>query len=136
MFAILWGQDGSEGIAWYLRGKREAGTFYGEVRYQSSNERRCKAVNVSGQLTAGKCMRLAALVDVIRQAPMRVESQQHFTVLLERLDPTNFGTIGLQFNYCLGDESASPTACAFLELIGLVELHLSPYCAKLSASDL
>jgi hypothetical protein len=132
MYAILWRQDGSEGYAWYIRGIRGNGSFYGEVRYQSADESRCLAVGVAGGLTPRDRARLGELIEVIRRAPPRPSQRGHFALLLERLDPADFGKIGLQFTYRLGDEAESAPARAFLEVVGLVEPYLAPFYARLA----
>ena len=131
MLVVLWRQDGSEGFAWYVRGIREDGSFYGEVRHQSPRAARSTSADVSGRLTPEQCARVRELVGIIRQAsPRRLPTR--FAALVERLDPADFGKIGLQFEYRLGDEAASPPARAFLELARILEQHLSPHYARLA----
>jgi hypothetical protein len=134
MYALLWRQDGSEGSAWYLRGIREDGSFYGEVRHQSADGGRNVAAGVEGRLSPGEAARLWQLVEVIRRAPPSPPGRGHFAALVERLDPTDFGRTGLRFTYRLGDEAGSEAARALLELVALVEPHLSPFYARLDAA--
>jgi hypothetical protein len=127
MLALTWRQDGSEGIKWYIRGIHDDGRFYGEIRFQSPDQKRRKAAFVSGQLTAAECARLAALVGVIRHEPPLLEESPRFAALWERLSSSNAGEVRPLLWYRCGEESGSEASRAFLELAGLVERHLRPF---------
>jgi hypothetical protein len=118
---------GSEGIAWCLRGIRNDGTFYGEIRFQSGEEKRCKATFVSGRLTPAECERIAALVGIIRQEPPPAEPPPRFAAFWEWLSPTDACDVRPLVWYRHSDEATSEAARAFLELAGLVERHLRPF---------
>lgn len=130
MFALTWRCDGSEGIVWYLRGIRADGSFYGEVRFQSSHESRRRATSVTGQLSPRECERMAELAEVIRQQPAPAEPGPHFAALFERLSTTNAGDVRRLFEYHEGDEASSEPARAFVELVGIIEQHLLPFYAN------
>jgi hypothetical protein len=133
MFALTWRCDGSEGIRWYLRGIRDDGSFYGEVRFQSADQSRCIATWVTGQLSPDECQRLAELAAIIQRQPPPGEPGPYFAALFERLSPTNAGDVRRMFEYHWGDEANSEPARAFVELAGLIERHLTPFYAKISA---
>jgi hypothetical protein len=135
MLAFIWRQDGSEGIAWYLRSIGDDGKFYGEVRFQSEDEKRCKAVFVAGQLTPAECARVAALVGVIRQETPPREPPPRFAALGERLAPSNAGDVRPLLWYRHGDEAGAEAARAFLELAGLVERHLRPFYPQFAGKE-
>src|SRR5437667_5884928 len=107
MLALTWRCDGSEGIKWYLRGIRDDGSFYGEVRFQSPDPSRRIATSVTGQLSPAECKRMAELAAVIRQQPPPAEPGPHFAALFERLSPTNAGDVQRLFEYRRGDEAHS-----------------------------
>lgn len=131
MFALTWRCDGSEGIKWYLRGIRDDGSFYGEVRFQSQDEHRRKAVSVSGQLAAAECDRMRELVRIIRQLPPPVEPGPHFAALFE-WGPRGLGDARRLFEYRWRDEDHSESARAFVEMAGLIERHLSSFYEQIA----
>lgn len=132
MFALAWRCDGSEGIKWYLRGIEAGGSFYGEVRFQSPHERSRRATGVTGQLSPPECGRMAELAAIIRQQPAPAEPGPHFAALFKRLSATNAGDVQRLFEYHQGDEAWSEPARAFVELVGMIDRHLSPFYAKIT----
>jgi hypothetical protein len=123
MFALSWRCDGSEGIKWYIRGIREDGSFYGEVRFQSELSQRRWSASVSGQLSPAERERLVELLKLIREAPPPEELGSHFGALFERWPSANAGAVRRLFEYHRGDEESSLHAQAFVELVGLFEQH-------------
>jgi hypothetical protein len=132
MYALTWRCDGSEGIKWHLRGIRDDGSFYGEVRFVSAEPTRRMATLVSGQLSPAECTRLDELATLVRQQPPPVAPGPHFAALFERLSPTNAGDVKRLFEYKRGDEADSGPARAFIELASLLEKHLIPFYARLA----
>jgi hypothetical protein len=125
MFALTWRCDGSEGVKWYLRGIREDGSFYGEIRFQSESPCRRWATFVAGLILPVERDRLAELLEVIRQVPPPAQPGRHFGALFERLSQSDAGQVQRLFEYRCGEEEHCPAARAFLELVGLFEPHLS-----------
>jgi len=123
MYALTWRCDGSEGIKWCIRGIRDDGSFYGEVRFQSEQPQRRWATSVSGQLSPAKRERLAELLKVIRVVPPPDEPGSHFGALFERLFPANVGAVRRLFEYRRGDEEVSLPAQAFIDVVRLFERH-------------
>jgi hypothetical protein len=130
-FALTWRCDGSEGIKWYLRGIRDDGSFYGEIRFQTADPSRRIATSVDGRLSTAECQRMTELAAVIQQQPAPATPEPHFAALFERLSPTNAGDVRRLFEYRQGDEAWSEPARAFLELVGIIEQHLSPFVARI-----
>lgn len=132
MLSILWRRDGSEGIAWNIRGVRDRGEFYGEIRFQSTDQCKRKGTFVSGQLTPPECERMTELVEIIRRVPPPIDPAPCFAVMFERLSSINAGNVALLFEYRLGDECQSESARSFVELAGLLERHLSLAYSKIT----
>ena len=126
ILTILWRRDGSEGIAWHIRGLREDGFFYGEIRFQSTDENKCIGIFIEGQLAPAECQQMAELMDVIRRSPTLSQPNSCFAVMYERLSPTDVVNVLLWLEYRQVDEHQSESAKAFIELAGLLERHLKP----------
>lgn len=127
ILTILWRRDGSEGIAWHIRGLREDGFFYGEIRFQSIDESKCICTFVEGQLAPAECQRMAELVDVIRSLPTLSQPNSCFAVMYERLPPTGVVNVLHWLEYHQSDEHQTESAKAFVELVELLERHLKTF---------
>lgn len=112
---------------WCLRGILDDGSFYGEVRFESSDPSRRRVVKVSGYLSPEDCERMAGLIATILERLPPAESGPHFGALFERLPPPNYGEIRLLYEYRAGEEARSPRARAFVELARLLERNFSPF---------
>jgi hypothetical protein len=132
MFALTWRCDGSEGVKWNLRGIREDGSFYGEIRFQSEEASRRKATFVSGHLPLAELDRLTALIGIIRQAPPLDKPGQHFGALFERLSLSKAGDVRRLYEYQRGEEVHSLLAKAFIELVALLNQHLLPFYERIA----
>ena len=132
MFALTWRCDGSEGVKWNLRGIREDGSFYGEIRFQSEVASRRKAIFVSGRLPLAEQDRLTALIGILRQAPRLDKPGRHFGALFERLSPNKAGDVRRLYEYQRGEEVHSLLAKAFVELVALFNQQLSPFNERIT----
>jgi hypothetical protein len=127
VFALTWCCDGSEGIKWTLRGIRDDGSFYGEIRFQSRDADRRRASFAHGRLSTAEVSRMTELIARIREATPPATPGPHFGAFFERLSAGNAGDIRRLFEYHRGDEAHSESARAFMELIELLERHLVPF---------
>jgi hypothetical protein len=70
-------------------------------------------------------MRFEELIEVIRNSPVVESHGLLFGVLLERLDPTDFSKIGLEYTYYLNSDVNDIAANAFREINGIIEKQLA-----------
>jgi hypothetical protein len=131
MLALTWRCDGSEGIKWFLRGINETGDFYGEIQFVSIDKARRKAATVSGRLSLPEARRMAELVAVVKGEPPPASAGSYFAALFER-QRDSLANARRLFEYRQGDEIHSESARSLMELVSLVEQHLSPFYARIA----
>lgn len=115
----MWKNDGSDGIAWHIRGINPDARFYGELRFDSADASKRKYVLLEGSIPPGDWSHVQELLQSFGQP---ISEPKPCYALIVRWDGTNDQ---ITFQYNLGDEVHSVEAKRFLELHDLLEKEIS-----------
>jgi hypothetical protein len=127
MYRLIWRRDGSEGIKWWLRGIKDDGSFYGDLRLISSDPSRRCGTSVDGVIPQEDWPRCR---EILRE----LSSSDPFPLgpclaLLAEVGAD--GRDRILFQYDLGDEHRSRKAALFLDLIATLEEQVSKAYGRL-----
>ena len=123
-YALRWKTDGSEGIAWDIRGIKPDASFYGELRFDSSDPSKRKIAFLEGQIPKSDWPRIQELLQGF-ETPVSDSSARPCFALIAKWEGTDLGKAQITFRYNQGDESKSEQAKRFVELHHLLEKEVS-----------
>ncbi len=132
IYALRWRTDNPEGFRWCLRGLRNDGTFYGELRLHGANGQCIVGTSVEGQLTPEETRRMIAALDIITCDTPPKAHEAALGVLFLRKSPIDVGDVDRVFEYRGKGDTHSDATQAFLSIVNLIEPHLATYCQMLS----
>ena len=130
-YAFRWKTDGSEGIAWYIRGIKPDASFYGELRFDSPDPTKRKITFLEGKISKNDWLRIRDLL-LFFNTPVTNPGLHPCFALIAKWEGTNLGNAQITFQYNLGDESKSEQAKRFLELHDLLEQEVSKTYDKIT----
>jgi hypothetical protein len=125
----MWKNDGSEGIAWFVRGIKPDASFYGELRFDSPSPSKRKATFVDGNISKEDWPRVQELLSLFNTP---VPEPKLCFASISKWDGTSLSNAQITFQYNLGDELKSDEAQHFLELHELLEKELSKSYGKIT----
>jgi hypothetical protein len=136
IYSLLWKSDGSEGIAWHIRGIEPDGSFLGEIRFDSTIPEKRKISSASGIIPNKDWSRCCKILEEFSKQPIdksSIKSTSTPTInyaSLWRRDKS-YRVIDIPFIYNLGDENINPKAKLFIELKEIIEKEISKSYDKL-----
>ena len=138
IYSLIWKADGSEGIAWHIRGIEPDGSFFGEIRFDSTIPEKRKMGSAIGIIPKGNWRRCCEILDEFSSLPIDKTQMKwtskpgptRFYASLWRRDKS-YRVLDVPLAYNLGDEKNSRKARLFLELKEILEKEISKSYHKL-----
>jgi hypothetical protein len=127
VLVITWAGSQSPRYRWFIRGLRQDGSFYGEVRSTFDSPRESDGASgvdrgIEGQLSSAEMDRVCRLAALIRSNPMTESVSPVIGTLAD--GPINEPTVLYRHTDCRPN---SPTTQAFLDIIAILQPHLSTH---------
>lgn len=129
MFALMWKRDGSEGIAWHIRGIKPDASFYGELRFDSADPAKRKFTILEGIIAPEDWPRVQEILHSF-STPI-VEPGPCFAYIA-KWEGASLGDSQITFQYNCGDEATAEEARRFIELHDLLEKEASKSYEKIT----
>ena len=135
IYSLIWKGDGSEGIAWHIRGIEPDGSFFGEIRFDSPNLEKRKMGSAIGIIPNKDWRRCCEILEEFSKLPIDKSSIKLISAKTTPMPIGNYASLwrrdesyrvlDIPLKYNLGDEKKSRKARLFLELKEILEKEIS-----------